>query len=457
MVLRQREAFFIALILACGPRTASTTMGRHRAVQPTVDDGTDSAASTCSCDCCEVEVLEDTAAETRYQCSQIQEESALSFTSQEGRCRAQTCTRSPTDFVLKGSLSREVDVERFCFYECEPRPVPSTQRRSLVRGDVCQALRNVEVPEVADYSGNGKPPMETGSSMAHFIAQKKVHLKGSRASRAAAAALAATKSTVKAPAAEYKDEWSSIADPAPEMGARATEEATATDEMAKKAKEVAKFATDVAQKSQASVPIAIKNMDLTMESASAAHDAEVDVTDLREQVQRAAHEAAFEAIEENLKEVRKAAHEKAKKEAVKKAKALKAKMLAEAPKAAAAAAKVYENEMKAAGATAKEYAARGDAVSAKSVNIQMEAQMLLGQSNTWITLGDNGKAEKLLQQSHQMMNEAVGLAGTANSFYSQAQAIMKTMPDYQGEAAAAGYNAEVMLNPDAPPPPPPLV
>lgn len=55
------------------------------------------------------------------------------------------------------------------------------------------------------------------------------------------------------------------------------------------------------------------------------------------------------------------------------------------------------------------------------------------------------------------MNEAVGLAGTANSFYGEAQGIMKTMPDYQGEAAAAAYNAEIMLNPDAPPPPPPLV
>merc|ERR1719191_1959191 len=113
--------------------------------------------------------------------------------------------------------------------------------------------------------------------------------------------------------------------------------------------------------------------------------------------------------------------------------------------------------MKRAAATAKEYAGRGDKVTAKSVEVQMEAQMLLGQSNTWITLGDNAKAEKLLQQSHMLMNEAVGLAGTANAFYGEAQAIMKTMPLYQGQAAAASYNAEVTLNPDAPPPPPPLV
>merc|ERR1719198_2868308 len=135
-------------------------------------------------------------------------------------------------------------------------------------------------------------------------------------------------------------------------------------------------------------------------------------------------------IEDTLKGLRKQEHEEVKKEAVKKAKKLKEKMLKEAPKAAAAAAKVYEDSMKRAAATAAEYAKRGDAVSAKSVEIQMEAQMLLGQSNTWISLGDNAKAEKLLQQSHQMMNEAVALAATANGFYGQAQAIMKTMPDY---------------------------
>merc|ERR1719428_850598 len=58
--------------------------------------------------------------------------------------------------------------------------------------------------------------METGGSMVHFIAHK--HL------RMAAAAHAAARSTAKAPAAEYKGPWSSLADPAPEMGARATEE-----------------------------------------------------------------------------------------------------------------------------------------------------------------------------------------------------------------------------------------
>merc|ERR1719217_480827 len=116
------------------------------------------------------------------------------------------------------------------------------------------------------------------------------------------------KSTVKAPAADYKGEWSSIADPAPEMGARATEEATAAEAEAKKAKAAAEFAQEVATKSSASVPVAIKNTDLAKESASAAHDAEEDVLKIREDVQRAAHEAAFEMIDETLKELRKQQH-----------------------------------------------------------------------------------------------------------------------------------------------------
>lgn len=456
IVLGLREAFFVALVFA-GP---STTAGKHVTGHVTAHvsgqppSGPPSDGSTCSCDCCEVEVREDSATDTRYQCVQIQEESALSFTSQEGRCRTETCTRSLSDYVLRASETREIDVQRFCFYECEPKIISSPQRRSLQRGDLCQPLRKKEMPEVADPSGNGNAPMETGSSRAHFVAHKQAYLKGSRA---AAAALAATKATLKAPAAEYKDEWSSIADPAPEMGARATEEATAAAEFAKKAKTAAAFATDVEQKSAASVPVAIKNTDLSMESMSEAHKAEEETRKMREDVETAAKEAAFDAIKDELKALRKQAHDEAKKEAVKKAKKLKEKMLKEAPKAALAAAKVYEESAKRAAATAAEYAKRGDAVTAKSVNVQMEAQMLLGQSNTWITLGDNAKAEKLLQQAHMMMNEAVGLAGAANGMYGTAQSIMKTMPDYEAEAAAASYNAEIMLNPDAPPPPPPLV
>jgi len=451
MSLRLREVFFIVSVLACGTGSSTDTrhVYHHAAVQP--PDGESDAVpdNACSCDCCEVEILEDTASDTRYQCAQIQEESALSFTSQEGRCRSSTCTRSPTDYVFRAAVSSEIDVQRFCFYECEPMVIKSTQRKSLQRGDICQPLKKREVEAVADRSGNGKALMEVGGSMVHFVAHK--HL------RAATAARAAVKASVKAPAAEYKGEWSSIADPAPEMGARATEEATTASVAAKAAAKASAYAKKVSDKTSASVAIAIKNTDATKDAASQAHDAEEDTHKVMEDVQRAAHEAAFEMIDETLKELRKQAHAEAKKEAVKKAKALQAKMLAEAPKAAVAAAKVYEDAMKRAGATAQEYAKRGDSLSAKSVSVQMEAQMLLGQSNTWISLGDNAKAEKLLQQAHQLMNEAVGLAGTANSFYGEAQGIMKTMPQYMAQAGAASYNAEIMLNPDAPPPPPPMV
>jgi len=446
IALRLREVFFIVLVLACAP--SNSNGARQLALQP-LNDGSEASSATCSCDCCEVEVLEDTATETRYQCAQIQEESALSFRTQEGRCSASTCHRSPADFVLRASVSTEIDLQRFCFYECEPKVITSPKRVPLKRGDNCQPLRKQEVNAVGDRSGNGKAPMEAGGSMVHFIAHK--HL------RMASAAHAAAKATVKAPAAEYKGEWSSIADPAPEMGARATDDATKAEEAAKKARAAADFVIKVADKTSSSVPVAIKNVDATKDGASAAHDAEEEVHKMRDEVAKAAREAAFEMIEGTLKDLRKQQHAEVKKEAVKKAKKLKEKMLKEAPKAAAAAAKVYADTAKRAAATAAEYARRGDALSAKSVNVQMEAQMLLGQSNTWITLGDNAKAEKLLQQSHMLMNEAVGLAGAANSNYGQAQSIMKTMPDYVAEADAAGYNAEVMLNPDAPPPPPPLV
>lgn len=336
-------------------------------------------------------------------------------------------------------------MQRFCFFECEPKSDKALGfSKSPQRGDMCQPLQDKEVNQVQDQSGNAANPMDAPGVMSHFIARK---------------ARAAVKRVVAAAARAAKGgkPWSSIEPPASEMGARATEDATSTAKSSAVAEAKSKFASEVQAKTAAALPTSIASVEKAMEAMSRAHKAEVEVNEIRQEVTQAAMEATRDMIKDELKKLRKEAHKKAKEEAVKKAKALKAKMLAEAPKAAKEAAIPYKTAQKRAAATAQEYAARGDALSAESTTVQMDAQMLLGQANTYMTLGEVGKSQQILQQSHQMMDEAVGLANQANGFYNTAQTIMSTITQYMGEAQAASYNAEVMLNPDVPPPPPPMV
>jgi len=147
--------------------------------------------------------------------------------------------------------------------------------------------------------------------------------------------------------------------------------------------------------------------------------------------------------------------EKAK--ALKKAAALKTKMLKEAPEAGKKAAAPYIDAMGRAAAVANEYTKRGDGLIGQSVVLQGEAGLKMGEANSYSNLGDMVKSQATLQMAHQTMDLAKSLAGAADGNYGKAKSIMSTLGGYASEAAAAQYHAEYMLNPDLPPPPAPLV
>merc|ERR1719379_1584959 len=73
--------------------------------------------------------------------------------------------------------------------------------------------------------------------------------------------------------------------------------------------------------------------------------------------------------------------------------ALMTKMLKEIPAAAKAASAPYIAAMNRAHKYAAGYAALGDAWSGKSVGLQMSATLLMGQAQSWQSLGETGKAQ----------------------------------------------------------------
>lgn len=174
-------------------------------------------------------------------------------------------------------------------------------------------------------------------------------------------------------------------------------------------------------------------------------------------VKQAVHDAAYSVIKPTMEQVMDDARAEAKREAISKA-AEQTKLIAQKSKLAAAnAMKPFVDVQKRSAATAGAYAARGNQLAAQSAQEQMDAQVILNQANQFMSVGNNAQAQKLRQQGMQMMNQAASLSSTANGFFGTADQIMKTLPQYDAQAAAAAYHAEVMVNPDAPPPSAPLV
>jgi hypothetical protein len=196
-------------------------------------------------------------------------------------------------------------------------------------------------------------------------------------------------------------------------------------------------------------------------SAKAAMDqALVDerkISSLRDRVWQNAKKVAMGEIPELLPQLRekskKAAEKNAKQKAVVFEKQMKRKAVVESAKAS----KVYMDVMTGAGKSAAEYAKLGDTLIGQSASMQMNAGLAQNQAGQYVTIGDMGEAQKLLQQSRSEMNAALGLNAQATGMYDQANKITGQLPTYADQAAMAAYHARVMYDPAALSPSPPLV
>jgi len=440
------------------------------------------ATGACSCDCCEVEQQRgEGEGESRFECAMSDKGTQYSspFRAQVSRC-GNLCQQSAQDNVLTATEVQDIDTQRFCYFECEPRPV--AKDRGPTKGDFCRPLSRGERKSVKDASGNAVPPNESPQLVTHFLASKSKAVVGNAGAvwamriKAARRALAAQRSSAAgsagaqaaaselggapagAPAAAgTAPMWASIDAEAQDQSAKVAEWAEATAKSAKNTEFDAISVEKIANKAEASVPAAIAKAELAKEASLKAYQDEEGVRKVRDTVLDLARDTAFEVIPEVLGEMKEQDRAEAKTEALSKAKILKGKMLDEAPKAAAAAAKPYEDAMKRAAATAAAWSTRGDGLSGQSSSMQMQSQLSLQQANSFASVGNQAEAQKMMQQAQLQMNMAMGLNAQATKFYATAKSIMDTLGGYMGEAAAAAYHAQVMLDPDAPPPSPPIV
>merc|ERR1719213_822176 len=199
-------------------------------------------------------------------------------------------------------------------------------------------------------------------------------------------------------------------------------------------------------------PSLLASVSAAENSARQAHVSEKELTQTVKEVQEATALAAHDVIDSALEEVRDEAHAQAKKEAQAAAKALMEKMLKEIPAAAKAASAPYIAAMNRAHDYAAKYAALGDTWAGKSVQLQMSAQLLMGEANQWQTLGEANSWQGQFQQAHQMMDLAVAFNAKAGSLYAAGVEVASHDGEWVSEADAAAYHATIMLNPDAPPP-----
>merc|ERR1719301_177714 len=107
--------------------------------------------------------------------------------------------------------------------------------------------------------------------------------------------------------------------------------------------------------------------------------------------------------------------------------------------------------MAGAGKTAAEYAKIGDTLVGQSATLQMNAGLAQGSANQYISIGNMAEAQGLMQQSRSDMNLAMSLNGAATGMYNAANKITAQLGVYAGQAAQAGFHAQVMYDPDAVP------
>jgi tetratricopeptide (TPR) repeat protein len=251
--------------------------------------------------------------------------------------------------------------------------------------------------------------------------------------------------------------WSSLADPIPEQVARITDVAKDAARLAAVAAEDAKIVRVLSKKATLSAGTALAAVEDARQAARQAHQAELKVRKLRDQVRREARREAFNMLPSLLKKIIKKTHDREKKRTMVTVSSMSTGGKAEVAEAAQNAMQPYQKALQNAANTANIYQERAEEAVKAASSYQMDAEVLMRQANQFQQLGNLPKVQSSLKQAHRLMNMAQGLQKRADDFFRTQQQIEDTLPRYTRDAQAAAYHAELLLDPNVPPPPPPLV
>lgn len=438
----------VALVFLVVPRCGDALVHTLRAA--------DDAVTDCRCECCLTEMQRDDDATqadawSRLQCAF---DAAAAETGGEAKCSS-LCRRSRNDTVIATAQAEEMDTQRFCFFECEPkaRHGPGRAAHGAAQpGDGCKALTKSEANAVHDRIGDARDPMETPQVMSHFLVAKTETAAATKLqSLAASQALSAAPTVAEGP-------WKSVlSGAAMEQGAAIAVDAGVAAKNAEAAVAALKKISETADVAGGNLMNAMTKAQDARKAAEAAAKAEARIREIKDGLLRRAKKSAEEELPGIMKKMRAAAEAKAKTEAWATAAATQAKWTTDGMDAKAEAMKGYEVAMARAASTANEYVSQGNGFAAQSLTMQTNAQTAQQQANQFQQMGDVGQAQKMLLESKRLMKAALGLNSQASKYYDTAANIQKTLPAYGEQATAAGYHAELIANPDAPPPGMPLV
>jgi hypothetical protein len=267
----------------------------------------------------------------------------------------------------------------------------------------------------------------------------------------------ATKRAGKRGNALPASEWPSIQSGMHDVGFRTEELHVAVDDARKGVKSSSEIAEKVKLTSMQALPKTIDLSELAKGQAEAATDDLRASKDFLSELYDAADQSSHSVIDSTIKDVVKKAHDTAKVEAKKAADKLEKDMKAQIPAAKAKASAPYIAAMNRAAAVSGDYVKAGDGLSGAAIGDQLSATQMLGSASQFMTLGEVGKGQNLMRDAQNLLGQAKGEASASQSMYDTASSIMGSLGGYVPQIVGAAYNAELMLNPDAPPPPPPIV
>jgi hypothetical protein len=205
------------------------------------------------------------------------------------------------------------------------------------------------------------------------------------------------------------------------------------------------------------LPKTLDLSELAKSHAEAATDSLRASKDFLNDLLEAADQSSHSVMASTIKDVVKKAHDTAKVEAKKAADKLEKDMKAQIPAAKAKATAPWTAAMNRAAAVSGDYVKAGDGLSGAAIADQLSATQMLGSASQFMTLGEVGKGQNLMRDAQNLLGQAKGEATGSQSMYDTASSIMSTLGGYMTQSVNAAYNAELMLNPNAPPPPPPIV
>lgn len=391
-----------------------------------------STVSVCDCGCCLVS--------NRPPSQEINGVNAMcAKDSSEARCPAEQCQADSTTGVITSS-GAAVDYGRFCFLTCRPPDAAHF-------GDLCVDLTNDQLEAVRTSGGNGMDlaALNPDPAASGLDAATSSEVTGRSAGGDAADGDAQNASGDEEESEEEKGRRT-LAAASEARSARSAMEAQRALTEAEKA-ESTTYDTARTNLSEVATLRSIKAQ--TQMHRRAAHEARKRTQAALRDIENAPRDAAVAVAQEA-----KAIMEQAAVAAEAKAKTLELKFnppptyTAEAAQRAAA---PYNQAMSRAMGMQNIYSAKAQELSGTAEQLQNNAKQLAADASAYRSVGDPNAAA-MAAKADNMIREATGLNGEAQTNQQVAEQINQSIPAYQISASAASARAASLANPMAHPP-----